>query len=54
MATANAKQTTTTYRSVKLYLSEGQKEKLKKAIESNFGVTLRLKHENLHGNDEMV
>ena len=42
----------TRYTNVKMRISEDQKDKLKKAFESNFkSITIRLTFSNLHGED---
>ena len=44
----------TTYHPYKVNLSEGQKDKLRKAFQSKNPVTLRLKKTQLSGNDELM
>ena len=44
----------TTYYEYKVNLSEGQKEKLAKAVENSSPITLRLSKNTLVGNDEMM
>lgn len=39
------------YTSVKVKISEGQKEKIKSALQSGDGVSIRLKHEDIVGED---
>ena len=44
----------TTYIEYKVKLTDGQKTKLRSAIKNNSELTLRLKHENLSGPDELM
>ena len=37
------------YTNIKVYVSEGQKDKIKRAVESGMGVNIRLSHEDLSG-----
>ena len=45
----------TRYTNVKMRISEGQKDKLKKAVESNSkSITIRFKFSDLHGEDDIA